>query len=371
MELHYMMNNNLLMGGVGFEMGQAIPYENDVLLNHNSLQDLIDVIVLECKRFMSGKELLTLNDTLHEVLNKFEILTDDGSDKWENYEEENEELFQKYLKANTLEGKSQRTLIYYENTFREFMNFACKPISEVTTQDIMDWLSWKQKRNNISNTTLDNYRRNLSTIFRWFNEEGYIIKDPAVKIGKIKDRKKVKKPFTAREIELLRAEFSRYPSTKLRDLAMFELLLSSGVRVAELVGLNRKDIDFNNCSMIVLGKGNKQREAYFNVKAQTALEQYLDSRTDDNPALFVSFKKPYNRVGINGIERRFRLAGRNVGVKCHPHKFRRTMATSLLKKGVPIEQVQKLLGHSNLDTTTIYAQVDEEQLQYNHKKLLN
>ena len=149
--------------------------------------------------------------------------------------------------------------------------------------------------------------------------------NPVLKIPKLKDKKKVKKPFTAREIELLRTEFNRYPNTRLRDIAMFELLLSSGVRVAELVGLNRQDIDFENCSMIVLGKGNKQREAYFNVRAQTALEAYLNSRTDDNPALFVQFKKPYLSLGSNGIERRFRLAGRNVGVKCHPHKFRRTM----------------------------------------------
>ena len=366
-----MMNNNLLMGGTGFEMGQPITQENDILLNHSTLQDVIDAIIMECKSFMSGKELLTLNNTLHEVLNRFEVMADDGVDKWENFEEENEEIFQKYLKANILEGKSKRTLDFYELTFRNFMNFACKPISEVTTQDIMDWLSFKQKHSNISNTTLDNNRRNLSTIFRWLNEEGYIIKDPAVKIGKIKDKKKVKKPFTDREIELLREEFQRYPATRTRDIAMFELLLSSGVRVAELVGLNRDDVDFDNCSMIVLGKGNKQREAYFNVRAQKALEKYLDTRVDDNPALFASFKQPYNRLGINGVERRIRLAGRNVGVKAHPHKFRRTMATNLLKKGVPIEQVQKLLGHSNLDTTMIYAQVDEEQLQYNHKKLLN
>jgi len=365
------MNNNLLMGGVGFEMGQPISHENDVLLNHNSLQDLIDTIIYECKSFMSGKELLTLNDTLFEVLNNFEILVNDESKRHENFEEENEEIFQKYLKAITLEGKSKRTMDIYTLSYRSFMEFACKPISEVTTQDVMDWLSFKQKHSEISNTGLDNHRRYLSTIFRWFNEEGYILSNPVLKISKLRDRKKVKKPFTAKEIELLREEFSRYPNTKLRDLAMFELLLSSGVRVAELVNLNRNDINFEDCSMIVLGKGNKQREAYFNVRAQTALEAYLNSRMDDNQALFVSFKKPYNRIGINGIERRFRLAGRNVGVKCHPHKFRRTMATNLLNKGVPIEQVQQLLGHSNLDTTTIYAQVDEEQLMYNHRRILN
>lgn len=363
------MNNNLLMGGIGFELGQPINQEDDILLNQNPLQDLIDKIVYACNEFMSGSQLVTLNDTLFEVLNKFDIIVDDVINRNENYEKENEEIFQKYLKASTLEGKSQRTLNYYEESYRNLMDFCCKHISEVTTQDIRNYLSFKQKQHNCSNATLDNNRRNLSTVFRWFHEEGYIAKNPVIKIGKIKDRKKVKKPFTPREIELLRNEFNRYPNTRLRDLAMFELLLSSGIRVGELCGLNQSDVDLDNCSMIVLGKGNKQREAYFNVKTQTALEEYLNSRTDDNPALFVSFKKPYRRLGINGVERRMRVAGRNVGVKTHPHKFRRTMATTLLNKGVPIEQVQILLGHNKLDTTTIYAQVDDEQLRYNHKRL--
>lgn len=364
------MNNNLLMGDTG--LGNITPQNDDLLLNKDWLQTVTDNIIYSCESILTGKQLLQLNDVITEVLSNYEVMVlDPNSERNGDYVSENKDLFDKYVRASLIEGKSQRTLDAYSDSFYKFMEFAQKSVIEVTTDDVRDFLSFKQKIGQVSNATLDNIRRNLSSVFRWLHEEGYILKNPVIKINKIKDKKKVKQPFTPREIELLRREFGRYPKTRARDLAMFELLLSSGIRVGELCGLNRSDVDLQECSMVVLGKGNKQRECYFNIKAQTALELYLETRMDNNPALFVSFKKPYERLGINGVERRIRLAGYNVGVKAHPHKFRRTMATSLLNKGVPIEQVKTLLGHSNLDTTTIYAMVDEEQLNWNHKKLLD
>ena len=364
-------NNDLLMGGTGFEMGQPLNTEDDLLLSNDPLQNLIDNIIYESTKFLGGNELMQLNKALFEVMDKFEVIFDDAKISDKNFEEANEELFQKYLRATILEGKSKRTIDLYTEYYRKFMEFCCKPLDNVTTNDIRDYLAFKQKTSNVSNTTLDNIRRALSAVFRWLNEEGYILRNPVCSIGKIKDTKKVKKPFTPKEIEKLRMTIMQRPNST-RNIAIFELLLSSGVRVGELVGLNIRDVDLNECSMIVLGKGNKQRECYFNVKTQTALELYLESRNDTNPALFVSSKKPYNRLGINGVERMIREAGQAANVpKVHPHKFRRSMATSLLNKGVPIEQVKTLLGHSNLDTTTIYAMVDEEQLNWNHKKLLD
>lgn len=359
------------MGGTGFEMGQPINTEEDILIANDPLQNLIDNIIYGCTGFLGGNELVQLNKSLFEVLDKFEVIFDDSKVSDENFEQTNEELFQKYLRATILEGKSERTIKYYTDAYRKFMEFCCKPLDNVTTNDVRDYLAFRQKTSKVSNTTLDNIRRALSAVFRWLNEEGYILRNPVCSISKIKDTKKVKKPFTPKEIELLRMTIMKRPNSK-RNLAIFELLLSSGVRVGELVGLNIRDVDLNECTMIVLGKGNKQREAYFNIKAQTALELYLKSRTDTNPALFVSAKRPYARLSVNAVERLMRETGRIAGVpKVHPHKFRRTMATGLLNKGVPIEQVKTLLGHANLDTTTIYAMVDEEQLNWNHKKLLD
>ena len=363
-------NDNLLMGGTGFE-NQSVRYEDDLLISQNPLQSLIDNIVWSSTKFMSGSELAKLNKVLFEVLEKFEVIFEEDKESDENFQEKTENLLQKYIHTATLEGKSQRTITYYEDSFRKFIEFCFKPINDITTNDVRDYLSFKKKNDNVSNTTLDNIRRALSAVFGWLNDEGYIMRNPVSSISKIKDKSKVKKPFTPQEIELLRIQLSK-SKNNLRDLAIFELLLSSGIRIGELVRLNIRDVDLKDCSMVVTGKGNKQREAYFNVKTQTCLELYLKSRTDNNPALFVSSKAPYNRFGINGIERMIRETGKKAGVpKTHPHKFRRSFATTLLSKGVPIEQVKTLLGHSNLDTTTIYAMVDEEQLNWNHKKLLD
>ena len=303
--------------------------------NNNHLNNLIDNILTESEGFLSGSEQIKLYKSLSETLKHFEIGEGDNRDIYKNFEEINDELFQKYLRAMIIEGKSKKTLTLYETSFKKFIDFCQKPLSEIVSEDVRTYLIFKKENFNVCNKTLDNIRRNLSAVFAWFDEEGYIKKNPLIGIRRIKNEKKIKKPFSLEDIELLRREFAKNPKHSFRDLAIFELLLSSGIRVGELVRLNRSDIDLNECSMIVLGKGNKQREAYFNVKTQIAIKLYLQRRTDDNPALFVSFRRPYFRIGISAVEQRIRDAGRNAGIsKSYPHRFRRTFATTLLNKGV-------------------------------------
>lgn len=365
------MNNNLLMGETGLGMGNSYN-NNNYLSDINNMKIIIDAIVYNCKDFLGGDELVILNNTLNEVLSKYEIVSDSLTEKWENFEESNRSLLEKYLRAIAVEGKSERTINYYRGTFEYFLEYINKPLPEVTTQDIRDYLYFRDETGEISNTSLDNIRRVLNTIFRWLHEEMYILKNPVISIKKIKRDKKIVPPLTAYEIELIRKELNEHTDIAgVRDKAIFELLLSSGVRVAELVQLDINNIDFDNRSFIVFGKGGKERECYFNAKAQLSLEIYLNQRTDDSPELFVSSKSPYTRLGINGVERRLRETGRKVNIRLFPHLLRKTFATNLLRKGVQIEQVQILLGHAKLETTTIYARVDETNLNNSHKKLLN
>lgn len=363
------MENNVLLGGIGFEMGKPIPDTDEYLSDINNMKLIIDTIVYACKDFMSGNELVMLNNALNEVLCKYEIISDDITKKYDNYDESNKDLLEKYMRAIAIEGKSERTLKYYRDTFEFFLKWTSKPIQEVTSQDIREYLFFRDETGKVSNVTLDNIRRVLSTIFTWFHDERYILKNPTSSIKKIKGVKKVKEPLSPYQIELIRMELSK--NNNIRDSAIFELLLSSGIRVGELVQLNINDINFDTHSFIVFGKGAKERECYFNAKTQLMLELYLKERNDDNPALFVSYKTPNKRLGMNGIERRMRELGRRVDVKVHPHLLRKTFATTLLRKDVPIEQVQKLLGHTKIETTTIYAQVDDRKMMNSHKKLLN
>lgn len=356
----------------------GIPYQNINTPSKNTMQTLIDDIIFNARTYISGKELATLNKVLEEVMNKYElIITDDDPDEEENYIMENERLLSIFLKAKSLEGCSIKTLEAYEHQVSKFLEFTQKPLSKITVDDVREYVYFKQNIDKISNSYADTIRRYLNTTFQWLSDEGYIMGNPMITIKKIRSKKTVKKPFTPLETEKLREYFLTHGNklTRLRNVAIFELLLSSGVRVNELCELNRSQVNLEDCSMIVFGKGAKEREVYFNVKAQKALKDYLDNRMDSYPCLFKSTKCTEKnvdcRLTVNALERTVREAGKRTGVKAHPHKFRRTFATSLLSKGVPLEQVKTLLGHSNIETTTIYALVDEEQLKWNHKKLLD
>ena len=271
-----------------------------------------------------------------------------------------------FLNAKKIEGCSERTLSYYKTTVEKLLDRITDPIRKVTTDDIREYLASYQGLNDCSKTTIDNIRRNISSFFTWLEEEDYIIKSPMRRIHKIKTTKTVKEVISDEEIEKMRDKCKN-----LRDLAIIDLLYSTGIRIGELVRLNIDDIDFEERECIVFGKGDKERRVYFDAKTKIHLTDYINSRFDTNPALFVTLDAPYDRLQISGVEIRLRRLGRELGInKVHPHKFRRTMATRAIDKGMPIEQVQKLLGHSQIDTTMHYAIVNQTNVKVAHRKFI-
>lgn len=278
----------------------------------------------------------------------------------------NAQYQQMYLDAKKIEGCSARTIDYYNITLNNFFNTVKEPIRHISTERIRLYLAEYQNINNCSNTTVDNVRRNLSSFFSWLEEEDHILKSPMRRIHKIKTKKQVKEVITDEMIEKLR---DNCPC--LRDLAMIDLLYSTGIRVGELVNLNISDINFEERECVVIGKGDKERRVYFDAKAKLHLVAYLNSRKDSNPALFVTLDSPYDRLKISGVEIRLRALGRKLNIdRIHPHKFRRTMATRAIDKGMPIEQVQKILGHSQIDTTMQYAIVNQNNVKTAHRKFI-
>lgn len=342
---------------------------------------LNDNIINKAKTFIDGRPLLKLNDIILDVLKDYEIIISDEENKKQDYNIINQQYLNMFLKAKQIEGCSPKTIEYYEKEDKEFFSFINKGVLDITTEDIRDYLAFNQKLGTVSNRTLDNKRRVLSTTFQWFCDEGYIMKNPLISIKKIRHKKKVEQPWTADDVEKLRQAFAKPPKNngyyaktlRLRNIAIFELLISSGIRANECVQLNRGDINFDDNSVIVYGKGAKQREAYFNSKAKLALENYLNARTDDKLPLFFSKQtrgQGDNRLTVNALERVFRIVSKETGIPAHPHKCRKFFATYLLRKGVPLEQVKTLLGHANIDTTQIYALTDDKEVELNHRNLL-
>lgn len=276
-------------------------------------------------------------------------------------------LKEEFLSAKQVEGCSERSVSYYSSTLDNLIKNLEKPFNQIETEDLRVYLSEYQKKNNASKQTIDNIRRILSSFFTWLEDEDYILKSPVRRIHKIKTTKQVKETYSDEALERLRDNCKT-----IRDLAIIDILSSTGMRVGELVKLNRIDVDFNNRECVVLGKGSKERVVYFDARTKLHLQNYLNSRKDENPALFVSLLEPHNRLEIAGIEIMLRKLGRSLEInKVHPHKFRRTLATKAIDKGMPIEQVQKLLGHSKIDTTMEYAIVDQQNVKNSHKKYLS
>ena len=279
----------------------------------------------------------------------------------------NTEYLRLFIDAKSIEGCSARTIKYYSSTIEHMLSKIQTPIRKITTEIMREYLVDYQKQRNCSKTTVDNIRRNISSFFSWLEEEDYILKSPMRRIHKIKTKSVVKEVISDEEVEKLRDNCST-----LRDLAIIDLLYSTGIRVGELVRLNIADIDFESRECIVFGKGDKERRVYFDAKTKIHLKKYIDSREDNNSALFVSLNAPYNRLKISGVEIRLRQLGRRLKLKAiHPHKFRRTMATRAIDKGMPIEQVQKILGHSQIDTTMQYAIVNQNNVKISHQKYMS
>ena len=279
----------------------------------------------------------------------------------------NKEYMTMFLEAKTIEGCSTRTIQFYKATVGRMLQNITQSIRKITTEDMRTYLSEYQKINSCSKVTIDNIRRNISSFFSWLEEEHYILKSPMRRIHKIKTNQQVKEVISDEEIEKMRDQcFCK------RDLAILDFLYSTGIRVGELVNLNISDINFDERECIVFGKGGKERKVYFDAKAKIHLQSYLVDRIDRNPALFVTLDAPYTRLKISGVEIRMRELGKKSLVnKIYPHKFRRTMATRAIDKGMPIEQVQKILGHSQIDTTMQYAMVNQSNVKNAHQKFIS
>lgn len=314
--------------------------------------------------YLDNKQLELLQKALIEALDYIGFESNENAE--ENDINQNIILLDKFLSAKQLEGCSEKSLVYYKCTIDKMLDSIRKGIKHITTEDLRIYLTDYQEQHNSSKVTMDNIRRILSSFFRWLEDEDYIIKSPVRRIHKVKTAKTVKETYTDEALELMRDS-----CTELRDLAMIDLLASTGMRVGEMVLLNRADIDFQERECVVFGKGDKERIVYFDARTKIHLQNYLNSRTDDNVALFVSLNAPYNRLKINGVEKRLHNIGVQLGInKVHPHKFRRTLATMAIDKGMPIEQLQRLLGHQRIDTTLQYAMVKQSNVKIAHRKYI-
>lgn len=283
-------------------------------------------------------------------------------------QEENDNILylDMFLTAKQIEGCSDRTIEYYRSTIKTMLDKVEIPVRKMTTEILRDYLSQYQRINNCSKVTIDNIRRNLSSFFSWLEEEDYILKSPIRRIHKVKTKKVVKEIISDENMEILRDG-----CCEMRDLAIIDMLASTGIRVGELVNLDIVDLNFEERECVVYGKGDKERRVYFDARTKLHIQKYIEGRNDDNPALFVSLNAPYQRLQISGVEIRLRELGRQLQIcNVHPHKFRRTMATKAIDKGMPIEQVQKLLGHQQIDTTMQYAMVNQSNVKSSHRRYI-
>lgn len=326
---------------------------------------LINEICLQMNEHLTEEQNLLLKSCLQKVFRQFNIPDSTGLIT-EQAQQTNMRLLNLFIAAKKIEGCSQNTLKYYSATLLNMINAIQKNVCNIETDDIRFYLCSYQDLRNTSKVTMDNIRRILSSFFTWLEDEDYIAKSPARRIHKVKATQFVKETLTDEHLERLRDHCCHT-----RDLAMIDLLISTGIRVGELVNLNRSDIDFNARECIVLGKGDKERRVYFDAKTKIHLQQYLAERSDTNCALFVSLFTPWNRLSIAGVERFLSNLGKASDVQhVHPHKFRRTMATMAIEKGMPIEQLQKLLGHTQIDTTLHYALVNETNVKLSHQRYI-
>ena len=325
-------------------------------------EKIISEIIREMISSLNNEQLSKLKTTLEIYLYNVSIEAKQEADT----EKKEVDYLEVFLSAKRIEGCSEKTLIYYKNTIQQMLDSIGKSVCTIVTEDLRTYLAEYQKEKQSSKVTIDNIRRIFSSFFAWLEDEDYIIKSPVRRIHRIKAASTIKETYTDEQLESMRDNCDNP-----RDLALIDILASTGMRVGELVLLNRDDISFDERECIVFGKGDKERMVYFDARTKIHLQNYLDSRTDNNEALFVSLKAPYNRMKIGGIELRLREMGKRLNIdKVHPHKFRRTLATVAIDKGMPIEQLQKLLGHQRIDTTLQYAMVKQSNVKIAHRKYI-
>lgn len=332
---------------------------------YNMKETIIQAVLDGMRAVLTENQLELLTDVTRKALSECEITPKATEEEQRN--KENAELLGAFISSKKVEGCSDKTIHYYKSSIEKLIATVKKNVCDIGTNDIRCYLADQQEQRGLSKVTIDNLRRIYSSFFSWLEDEDYITKSPVRRIHKVRTDALVKEVLTDENIEVLRDSCQ-----ELRDIAMIDLLLSTGMRVGELVKINREDIDFQERQCVVFGKGNKEREVYFNARTKIHLKKYLEQRTDTNPALFVSLHEPHTRLTISGVEVRLRQLGKRVNLnKVHPHKFRRTLATMAIDKGMPIEQVQKMLGHVKIDTTLHYAMVNQTNVKIAHRKFLN
>ena len=324
-------------------------------------QNLITDIIQGMLPYLNNAQSKRLQEVLQSAFVNYEI-----TENTRNMRESKCNYVEIFLTAKRIEGCSEKSLRYYKATIEAMLATLNKNVVYIVTDDIREYLTQYQQKNGLSKVTIDNIRRILSSFFSWLEDEDYILKNPVRRIHKVKTGTNIKETYSDEALELMRDN-----CTELRDLAMIDMLASTGMRVGEMVLLNRDDIDFYERECIVFGKGSKERVVYFDARTKIHLQNYINSRTDDNPALFVTLRSPHERIKIGGIESRLREMGKQLNIsKVHPHKFRRTLATMAIDKGMPIEQLQQLLGHKRIDTTLQYAMVKQSNVKLAHKKYI-
>ncbi len=325
-------------------------------------EELITDVIQQMLPYLDNAQIKRLTQAMEFILFRYEVTS---AEERREVDDSND-LIDKFIAAKKIEGCSEKTLKYYKTTIDALVSSLGKNVRHIVTEDLRSYLTDYQSRNNSSRVTIDNIRRILSSFFSWLEDEDYIIKSPVRRIHKVKTASNIKETYSDEELEKMRDSCKEQ-----RDLAMIDILASTGMRIGEMVLLNRDDIDFAERECVVFGKGDKERIVYFDARTKLHLRQYLDSRTDDNPALFVTLRTPYKRIQIGGIEHRFREMGKRLKIsKVHPHKFRRTLATMAIDKGMPIEQLQQLLGHQRIDTTLQYAMVKQSNVKNSHRKYI-
>lgn len=328
-------------------------------------EEFVNDVLRDMLAYLDNGQAEQLRRVLNHNLSGFEIQRNEQFDTVITGEE-NSRLTNAFLSAKRIEGCSEKSLAYYRKTIETMTEKLGKGITHITTNDLRSYLTDYQTERRSSKVTIDNIRRILSSFFSWLEDEDYILKSPVRRIHKVKTATTIKETYTDEALETMRDKCET-----LRDLAMIDMLASTGMRVGELVLLNRDDINFEERECVVFGKGSKERMVYFDARTKIHLQNYLAQRTDSNNALFVSLKAPYKRLQIGGVETRLRELGKHLSLsRVHPHKFRRTLATMAIDKGMPVEQLQRLLGHQRIDTTLQYAMVKQSNVKIAHRKYI-
>lgn len=327
--------------------------------------EFVNDVLRDMLAYLDNGQAEQLRRVLRHNLSGYEIQRKTDSTA-EDVSKENARLTGAFLSAKRIEGCSEKSLSYYRKTIETMSEKIGKGITHITTNDLRSYLTEYQAERKSSKVTIDNIRRILSSFFSWLEDEDYILKSPVRRIHKVKTAVTIKETYTDEALETMRDHCD-----SLRDLALIDMLASTGMRVGELVLLNRDDINFEERECVVFGKGSKERMVYFDARTKIHLQNYLAQRTDSNNALFVSLKAPYERLQIGGVESRLRELGKRLALsRVHPHKFRRTLATMAIDKGMPVEQLQRLLGHQRIDTTLQYAMVKQSNVKIAHRKYI-